>query len=81
MKQFGAVQFKVLPRSPDCDPIKNVLSPIERRLKEDAIVLNITRNFIMTFWKGYRKQCATNYQVQSIKNIIKSMHQRMEEIA
>ena len=43
MKQFGAVQFKVLPRSPDCDPIKSVLSPIERRLKEDAIVLNITQ--------------------------------------
>ena len=39
------------------------------------------RNFIMTFWKGYRRQCATNYRIQSIKNIIKSMHQRMEEIA
>ena len=43
MKQFGAVQFNVLPRIPDCDPIKNILSPIERRLKEDAIVLNITQ--------------------------------------
>ena len=32
----------------------------------------------MTFWKGYRKQCATNYRIQSIK---KSMHQRMKEIA
>ena len=51
MERFGAVQFDVLPRSPDCNPFKNVFSFIERRLKDDAIELNITQESYNDFLK------------------------------
>ena len=51
MQRFGAVQFDVLPRSPDCNPFKNVFSFIERRLKDDAIELNTTQESYNDFLK------------------------------
>ena len=79
LEKIGAVQFGIPPRSPDCNPIENFFNLIERKLREDAIVKDITyepfKQFVMRV-----QQILMNFPVDQIDKIIDTMPGRMQKI-
>ena len=79
LNKIGAVQFSIPPRSPDCNPIENMFSWVERRLTHDAIELNITHETFPEF-SARVKQTMESCPVEFIDKLIDSMPGRMLKI-
>ena len=79
LRQIDATQFSIPPRSADCNPIENFFGWVEKKLAEQAIQRNITRENIEQFANRIQttmKSCPTAY----IDNLIESMPRRMLKI-
>ena len=79
LDKIGAVQFSITPRSPDHNPIENVLKLLEKKLSSDAVKHSISKE---TFAKFVERAENTifSYPVETIDNIIKSMPKRISQI-
>ena len=79
MEKIGAVQFSILPRSPDCNPIENLFNLIERKLRQDAVEKDITYEPFDDYVARI-KRTLMNFPVDQIDKIIETMPGRMQKL-
>lgn len=79
LERVNAVQFDIPARSPDCNPIENLFNLVERKLRDDAVQRDIRRETFNDYVQRVKKTMA-DFPIQTIDNIIGSMHGRMLKI-
>ena len=79
MEKLNVHLFNIPPRSPDINPIENVFHLLDRKLKNDAVSNNITRETFTEFCERVQNTLH-NFPADKIDKIIDSMPKRMREI-
>lgn len=79
MENIGAEVVDIPPRSPDLNPIENFFHNVKRKLRQDALAKNITREDFKDF-KERIKETIYNYDKDIIDKTINSMHKRLTEV-
>ena len=79
LDQIGAVQFSILPRSPDLNPIENAFNLFEKELSSDAVKYSISKESYAEFVERVENTLLSN-PIETIDNIIKSMPKRISQV-
>jgi hypothetical protein len=79
LDDVNAKLFSIPPRSPDINPIENLLHLIQFKLDRDALDRNLTKETFERFSERI-KETMENYPVDTIDKIIDSIYGRMTEI-
>ena len=74
-----AQMFSIPPRSPDINPIENLLHLVKKQLNRDALEQNITPGSYRQF-SDRVKETILNFPVGTINNITESMDKQMNMI-
>ena len=79
LDKIGAVQFSILPRSPDLNPIENAFNLFEKELSSDAVKYSISKESYAEFVERVENTLLSN-PIETIDNIIKSMPKRISQV-
>ena len=79
MREVNSDLFSIPPRSPDINPIENFFNLVRRRLENDAITREITKETYDEF-ESRVKRTMSDLPLSSINKTIESMPKRLQEI-
>ena len=79
MEDLGVLLMKIPARSPDLNPIENVFHLVGRKLQQDAISQNITRETFEQF-SARVKNTLESFPIETINRTIDSMPRRIKMV-